>query len=257
MRLDLIRTTIAAAALTCLLTLTGCQPVPREAYAPVIETPPLFAPRHLGYSVLGKPIELYTVGYGPEKVLVLAAIHGNEIAGISLAKRLVDRLKILDHLHSQYTVMVLPIVNPDGVAVGSRFNANGIDLNRNFPAANRINSMSFGLQSLTEPESQILHDLIVAQEPDRIISIHQPLNCLDYDGPGEGIVNVMATYCPLPVNKLGSRSGSLGSFCGVENNIPIVTMELTEADSNLSAAELWDLYGFAVLSAITYPNLPF
>jgi protein MpaA len=214
-------------------------------------------PEVLGYSVMHKPIELYTVGYGPQKVLILSAIHGNEPAGIPLTYRLIERLKTFPHLQSGYTVMIIPVVNPDGVALGTRFNASGVDLNRNFPADNRINSLSFGLDSLTEPESRILHDLITSRRPARIVSIHQPLNCLDYDGPGEPIAAAMATYCPLPLKKLGSRSGSLGSFCGVENNIPIITMELTESDSNLTENELWNMYGFALLAAISYPELPF
>lgn len=257
MNLKLIAKLVSIILVAAFMGLTGCAPVPREPYAPVIGTPVQYAPEQLGYSVLGRPVELYTVGYGPEKVLIIAGIHGNEKAGIPLTNKLLDRVKVLNHLHAQYTIMIMPIANPDGVAANKRFNASGVDLNRNFPATNRINSLSFGLESLTEPESRILHDLVLSRKPARVISIHQPLNCLDYDGPGEGIVNVMAAYCPLPVKKLGSRSGSFGSFCGVEHNIPIITVELPESDSNLTEKELWDLYGYSMLSAITYPNLPF
>lgn len=257
MKLSIFERALTGLSLITVLGLTGCQPIPREPYAPVIQTPREVLPEVLGYSVMQKPIELYTLGYGPEKVLILAAIHGNETAGIPLTKRLIERLKTFEHLHSKCTVMIIPVANPDGVALGTRFNASGIDLNRNFPAANRINSLSFGLESLTEPESRILHDLILSRRPSRIVSIHQPLYCLDYDGPGENIAATMAVYCPLPIKKLGSRSGSLGSFCGVEHNIPIITMELAESDSNLTDDELWNLYGFALLSAISYPELPF
>lgn len=237
--------------------LTGCQPAQREPYAPVIKTPISGVPEVLGYSLQQRPIELFTVGYGPERVLIMATIHGNEAAGMPLTNKLLKRLETFDHFHSKYTVMVIPNANPDGYVLGTRYNASGIDLNRNFPAANRINSTTFGLESLTEPESRILHDLILSRKPARIVSIHQPLYCLDYDGPGEAIAETMATYCQLPVKKLGSRSGSFGSFCGVEHNIPIITMELAESDSQLSEDELWNLYGFSLLAAITYPNLPF
>lgn len=257
MNLRMVRAVLVGISSIGFVGLTGCQPVPREPYAPVIQTPPTAAPEVLGYSVMQKPIELYTIGYGPEKVLILAAIHGNEVAGIPLTQRLIERLKTFTHLHSKHTVMIIPVANPDGVTLGTRFNASGVDLNRNFPASNRINSVAFGLESLTEPESQILHDLIIAKRPARIVSIHQPLYCLDYDGPGEGIAAAMGQYCQLPIKKLGSRSGSLGSFCGVENNIPIITMELAESDSKLSEDELWNLYGFALLAAISYPDLPF
>ena len=113
-----------------------------------------------------------------------------------------------------------------------------------------------GFDSLTEPESVILHDLILTRQPVRIVTIHQPLDCLDYDGPGEQIAESMALYCPLPVKKLGSRPGSLGSFAGVEQNIPIITMELTADDSKLTTDQLWFKYGYALMAAITYPQSP-
>jgi len=246
-----------AFVLIALFSLTGCQPSQREPYAPVIQTPVFMAPEVLGYSVQNRPVEMFTIGHGPERVLILATIHGSEPAGLPLTERLIDRLRTFTHLHDRYTVMVIPLANPDGLALGTRHNASDIDLNRNFPASNRINSTTFGLESLTEPESRILHDLVLSRHPDRIVSIHQPLYCLDYDGPGEQLAQAMAVYCPLPVKKLGSRAGSFGSFCGVENNIPIITMELAKEDSDLSADELWNLYGFSLLAAITYPELPF
>lgn len=249
--------TYFAVVLLSLLSVTGCQPQQREPFAPVIQTPVVAAPEILGYSVQNRPIEMFTIGYGPERVLIMATIHGDETAGLPLTWRLIDRLKSFTHLHDRYTVMVIPLANPDGLALGTRFNASGIDLNRNFPASNRINSTTFGLESLTEPESRVLHDLILDRPPARIVSIHQPLYCLDYDGPGEGIAEAMAVYCPLPVKKLGSRAGSFGSFCGLEQNIPIITMELAKEDSDLTEDQLWNLYGFSLLAAITYPELPF
>jgi protein MpaA len=200
---------------------------------------------------------MFTIGNGPERVLIMATIHGDEPAGLPLSSRLIKRLKLFTHLHDRYTVMIIPLANPDGFALGTRFNASGVDLNRNFPASNRINSTTFGLDSLTEPEARVLHDLILSRKPTRIVSIHQPLYCLDYDGPGEGLAEAMALYCPLPVKKLGSRAGSFGSFCGMELNIPIITMELAKEDSDLTEDQLWSLYGFSLLAAITYPELPF
>ncbi|MHC4385915.1 MAG: M14 family metallopeptidase, partial [Planctomycetota bacterium] len=108
-----------------------------------------------------------------------------------------------------------------------------------------------------EPESTILHDLILTYRPARIVTIHQPLYCLDYDGPGEDLAKAMADYCPLPVKKLGSRPGSLGSFAGIEQNTPIITMELAKEDSQLTDVQLWIRYGNALLAAITYPQLPY
>jgi protein MpaA len=187
--------------LTAVLAVSGCQPG-RDRYAPFITTPQVYPPditdviesqsEILGYSLQNRPIELLTLGSGPDTVLMIASIHGNEDA--------------------------MPVANPDGRALRTRGNAAGIDLNRNFPAENRINNAVNGFAGLTEPESSILYDLILARRPARIVTIHQPLYCLDYDGPGEQLARAMAVDCPLPVNKLGSRPGSLGSFAGTEHN---------------------------------------
>ncbi len=237
----------------CGLLLTSCQ----DPYAPTLQHPQLTSAHILGHSVQQRPIELITIGTGEEKVMIIATIHGNEDAGTPLVYKLLDKLRARPDFLAGRTVLIVPLANPDGYALRTRFNASGIDLNRNFPASNRINNEVHGQQGLTEPESRILYDLVLAYQPMRIVSIHQPLYCLDYDGPGEDIARHMGRYCSLPVKKLGSRPGSMGSFVGIEQNIPIITMELAKEDSALTAAQLWDTYGRALLAAITYPEQPY
>ncbi|MHC5158010.1 MAG: M14 family zinc carboxypeptidase [Planctomycetota bacterium] len=246
-----------------LLAVSGCQPG-RDRYAPFITTPQVYPPditdviesqsEILGYSLQNRPIELLTLGSGPDTVLMIASIHGNEDAGTPLVYKLIDRLREQPTLLDGRTVWVMPVANPDGRALRTRGNAAGIDLNRNFPAENRINNAVNGFAGLTEPESSILYDLILARRPARIVTIHQPLYCLDYDGPGEQLARAMAVDCPLPVNKLGSRPGSLGSFAGTEHNIPIITMELAKEDSQLTPNQLWTLYGQALVTAVKGAN---
>lgn len=244
--------------LTVLLTATGCQPgQQKDRYAPIIQSPQRVSGDILGYSVQQRPIELLTLGNGDEVILIIATIHGNEDAGTPLVYRLIDVLKQRPQLLAGRTVLIMPVANPDGMALRTRANATGIDLNRNFPAPNRVNNHTNGQEGLTEPESQILHELIVSRKPMRILTLHQPLICLDYDGPGEAIARQMGMYCNLPVKKLGARPGSLGSFSGIELKTPIITMELKRSDSLLSADELWAEYGPATLAFVTYPNLPY
>ena len=240
----------------CLL--AGCQgPQYKDPYAAVIQTPQRVRGEILGYSLQHRPIELLTAGDGEEVILVIATIHGNEDAGTPLVYKLVNVLKQRPALLESRTVLIVPVANPDGMALRTRSNAAGIDLNRNFPAMNRINNQQHGIEGLSEPESQILHDLILSRKPVRIASLHQPLVCLDYDGPAEPIARFMNMYCSLPVKKLGGRPGSLGSFCGIDQNTPIVTVEFKKSDSQLTADELWARYGPAMLAFITYPNLPY
>ncbi len=198
---------------------------------------------------------MYTVlGQGPDVTLILGAIHGDEPAGTILVRQLTEYLKQNPHLLEGRTVVLLPVANPDGAAYNSRDNANKVNLNRNFATVNRINNAEFGRMALSEPETIAIYQLIRQYNPDRIVSIHQPLGCIDYDGPGYGLASRMAQYCNLPIKKLGAKPGSLGSYAGVTLGIPIVTFELSQGDSGLGSESLWQRYGKALLAAVLYPE---
>ena len=208
----------------------------------------------IGASVLGRPLDRIVLGDGPLNVLLLASIHGNEAAGTPLLHRLVRRLKAAPELLDGRRVVVLPMVNPDGVAANRRFNERGIDLNRNFPAENRQNTQQFGLEALSEPEAVAVFRTIDEFPPSYIVTLHEPLNCVDFDGPAELLARAMGEVCPLPVKKLGSRPGSLGSFAGVTLGIPTVTFELPRNARDLNDDQLWALYGNALLTAVTWDS---
>ncbi|MBW7989667.1 MAG: murein peptide amidase A [Planctomycetes bacterium] len=210
--------------------------------------------RIVGTSVQRLPILSFMLGRGPDVTFVLSTIHGNEPAGTTLVRRLGKYLQQESHLMEGRRVVFLAVANPDGMAHRSRFNANGVDLNRNFPAANRDNNRQSGATPLSEPEARVIKQLIEQYSPDRIISLHQPLACIDYDGPGTTLAVRMAQYCTLPVKKLGARPGSLGSYAGVDLGIPIITFEMRQNDSGLDSNTLWQRYGKALVAAIVYPE---
>ena len=208
-----------------------------------------------GMSVEKRPIEYHIIGKGPEVIFIMAGIHGDEPAGIPIVKQLGEYLRqSRQGFLNGRTVVLLPVANPDGLAKNNRFNANGVDLNRNFAAQNRINSEKYGLAPLSEPESYIIRQIIRQYKPDRIVSIHQPFGCIDYDGPGRMLADHMARYCDLPVKKLGANPGSLGSYAGETLGIPTITFEMQEYDSKLEPRVLWHKYGQALLAAIIYPE---
>jgi len=97
--------------------------------------------------------------------------------------------------------------------------------------------------------------LIEIYAPDRIVSIHQPLSCIDYDGPGIALARRMAEHCDLPIKKLGARPGSLGSYAGLTLGIPIITLELPRSADALDEQSLWDKYGAALVAAVAYPEM--
>jgi len=194
------------------------------------------------------------LGQGQDVAFILATIHGDEPAGTPLVRRLAEYLQQRPNLLRGRNVVLLPVANPDGMAMGTRSNARGVDLNRNFRTANRVNSPQFGLRALSESEAQAIDKVIRQHAPDRIVSIHQPLTCIDYDGPAAALAGRMAQYCDLPVRKLGARPGSLGSYAGLTLAIPIITFELPRNASRLGQHTLWQQYGTALIAAIVYPN---
>jgi protein MpaA len=226
-----------AGILGTLLTATGCH-LPRT--------------RVIGESVQGRAIEVHTLGAGPSTVLMIATIHGNEPAGTPLVEKLQEHLLWHPGLLADRTVVIVPVANPDGRAADTRGNIRGVDLNRNFPAANYAGSRRHGREPLSQPESQTLYDLLHEVKPDWIVSIHQPLACIDFDGPAVELAQAMAAHTDLPVKKLGSRAGSLGSYAGVELGIPIVTLELPRDATGLSPDELWTRYGESLLAAVRF-----
>ena len=208
-----------------------------------------------GRTVNNRLIEYSVHGTGSQTVLILGAIHGSEPTSAVLVGELQEYLvkKPQPAFLTTRRVVLVPVANPDGLAEGIRSNANGVDLNRNFPTANRVNSLQFGLQSLTEPESQVLTRLIDQYKPAIIVTVHEPLACVDYDGPALELAEQMAQAANLPVRKLGALPGSLGSFAGETLGIPIITFELPPGTEKLDERVLWELYKQALFIAIEYP----
>lgn len=207
-------------------------------------------------SVEGRPIrsQVYHSGDGPA-ILILGGIHGNEPAGKTLCEALWDYLAQRSLAEMDGKVIIAPELNPDGLAQNTRENARGVDLNRNFETSNRESARAYGSAALSEPESRFVAHLIAHFSPVAIVSVHQPLACVDYDGPAEVLAATISRACSLPVEKLTKRNpypGSLGTYAGVDKGIPIVTLELPGDVSRWSREQLWTVYGAAMLEAIRY-----
>lgn len=203
------------------------------------------------HTIEGRPIPYHVRGSGSETVMLLATIHGNEAAGTPLLEQLLDQLATEPWLLRGRRLVVVPVVNPDGLAANRRRNARGVDLNRNFPSDNRQDGGDRG-SALSEPETQALYKLITEFEPTVVVSIHGWLGLIDWDGPAESLAAEMGALCQLPAQRLGSRPGSLGSFVGVDRQVPIITFELPSSARRASDDALWERYGPALLAALSW-----
>ncbi|MEN6424648.1 MAG: M14 family zinc carboxypeptidase [Phycisphaerales bacterium] len=263
--MDRVRSQLARIGLLVgLLAISGCyEPEPKPIVMgelPPLVLPPAEAPpaqhRLVGRSIQGRPIMIQILGQGDDTVLVMGAIHGNEPASATLVNGLIDYLRNNRDLLEGRRVVLIPVANPDGLAAGTRENIRRIDLNRNFEAANRVDDQTNGLRPLSEPESRALQSVIKEYNPSRIVSIHQPLTCIDFDGPGRALAARMAQYCDLPLKKLGAKPGSLGSYTGESLGIATITVELPAEASKQTEQVLWDKYGRALLAAVLFPQRP-
>jgi len=194
-------------------------------------------PTIYGNSFLGSPLEIFL----PEdntnlKLLIMAGIHGDEPESVVLLSEVLRYINP-DELKNA----VILCANPDGTLRGTRANANGIDLNRNFSASNwkpesvyyrnskdedRDIALSPGSKPASEPETKALIDIIEKVDPKYLMSIHAPLACIE-DPKNTALSKWISENTNLPlVQDIGYLTpGSMGSWAA-DKNIPIITFEL-------------------------------
>ncbi len=170
------------------------------------------ATRHLlGYSVDGRAIVAYELGdpASARKVLVVGCVHGNEPAGTTIANRLTQLTP-----PAGVDLWVVPSFNPDGEAAGTRGNANGVDLNRNFPLHWKPLTGLFysGPHPLSEPESRIMHRFLLSLRPAISIWYHQHLGLVDESGGDVAVERRYAQLVGLRALRLTRYPGSIASW---------------------------------------------
>ncbi len=188
-------------------------------------------------SVEGRPLGWRVFGADREDaptVLLLGAIHGDEPMAHRLVEGFAAELAANPGWAPGRRVIVASPVNPDGLARGTRENARGVDLNRNFPAASWRAGGARGAAPLSEPESRLVAHLLEAFRPSHVVSVHAPFGCVNWDGPAEGLAGAMAERNGYPLRpSIGYPTpGSLGSYVGVDKGVPIVTLELPRGTSD-------------------------
>ena len=191
-----------------------------------------------GTSVEGKSIDGVVLGSGAETCLLLGVVHDNEPLGEPILKRLATLLAASPQALHDRRVVIVPVVNPDGLEAGTRTNANGVDLNRNFPAANWRAAALHGQHRASEPETNVVLKLIRQFAPQRVLAVHSPLECVNFDGPAEELAARIAVLTPYPVQgDIGYPTpGSLGSYLGHDLQTPTITLELRRG---IDAEQAW------------------
>jgi protein MpaA len=168
----------------------------------------------IGHSVRGRAIVATALGDpdASRRLLVVGCIHGNESAGTAIARRVVS-----GEPPRQAMLWVIEDLNPDGVAAGTRQNADGVDLNRNFPwrwrHLGRRGALQYsGRRPLSEPESRIARALILRVRPRVTIWFHQPLGLVDESGGALRVERRYARLTGMPLRRLTRYPGSAAGW---------------------------------------------
>ena len=176
--------------------------------AAALSTAPASARRVVfGHSVDGRPLVAWTYGSdrAARRILVVGCIHGNECAGLAITGAL--RRQAVPH---GVQLWVVPEMNPDGTAAGQRKNADGVDLNRNFPyrwAPITTPVYYAGPRPESEPETRAAMTLVRRIHPAVTIWYHQHMDLVDESGGDFGVVRRYAQLSGLRPTCLTFLSG--------------------------------------------------
>ena len=191
--------------------------------------------------MLGFPLEVWRPRQEC-RLLLFAGIHGEEPETTYSLSRALRQLSALpEHC-----------ANPDGITRGTRGNANGVDLNRNFPSKDwRTGTvthrstiedtsdvlLSTGSAPLSEPETRALLGLIAELGPRAVVALHAPLACID-DANDSAFGRRLAQRTGMPlVRDVGYPTpGSFGSW-GADNGVAVVTYEFPLAATEVLMRE--------------------
>lgn len=264
--------------------------------APAPDKPDNLGPIHavIGMSVEGRKIDAYTypsrrrhvAGQGEKRIAFVGGMHGGyEWNSVVLAYEFMDYLEanptaVPDNL----TVIVIPSINPDGVykvvgkegrftiadapaddalAKQGRFNARGVDLNRNFDCKWKPESMwrdkvvSAGMKPFSEPETAAMRNFVLANNLDAVVFWHSQSDAVYASQCENGILpetlNIMNAYSQAsgyPAVKSfdfyeisGDAEGWLASIGVPAITVELKTHETIEWEKNLAGIKaLFEYY---------------
>lgn len=194
--------------------------------------------RVLSRTSFGLPIIAHDFGtsFKSPRVLILGGVHGDEIEGVVCARGLLD--VFLQNYSYQMQLTLIPEMNPEGVLNKTRGNGNGVDLNRNLPTKDwspvaTTPRYQPGPSPLSEKENQALDDELKKNPPHLIVSLHSWNPVLNINGDCRPEAEVLARHTGYSIDSdIGYPTpGSLGTYAGLERNIPTLTYEIQRGQS--------------------------
>ena len=207
----------------------------------------------IGSSVRGRPLTAYRFGNGPQMIIYMGAMHGSE----ANSKRLMDEWfsevnARPERIPAHRSIVIIPSVNPDGVAAGTRFNGREVDLNRNFPANDWKSVVTTpdsseptpagGASPLSEPESQALATFIRQNAPRLVLSFHSKAAIVEANEAGDsvsiaGAYASRARFAAVPKSQSApifkyDTTGAMEDWMRDKLGRPAIVVELASSSSS-------------------------
>lgn len=214
-----VRCPAAVATTAVLAALALSAPSATASAQPAGERPGVREVRVLGQSVAGRDVVAWHLGEparrGVPTVVLISTMHGDEPATRGILQALRDAPPIVG-----VDLWVVPTYNPDGLARGTRKNARGVDLNRNFPNdwKDLDGPYESGPGPASEPETKAMMTFLSDVRPSRILSFHQPLVGVDTDTKLPGFARRVADKLNLPATTLDCGGVCHGTMTGWFNH---------------------------------------
>ena len=192
---------------------------PAGPAAPAADRSAVFETRVLGRSVDGRPIRAHHLADPDvrhrQTVVLFSTMHGDEPATQHALHALVSGPQVVG-----LDLWVVPVYNPDGLRAGTRANARGVDLNRNFPYrwADLDGRYESGARPASEPETRAVMRFLRDVDPDWVLSFHQPLHGVDTDTKRPAFARRVARVLDLPRRTLDCGGVCHGTMTGWFNH---------------------------------------
>lgn len=198
------------------------------------------------------PIPAYRFGQKGPKVLILGGVHGDEIEGVWAAYGLLNAFS--KSFPYDLRLTLVPAFNLDGVLARERRNAQMIDLNRNLPTNDWTNEVAQeryfpGPYANSEPENQALVIFLEREKPQFILSLHSWKPMLNINGDCRLEAEVIHKHTGYSIEEsIGYPTpGCLGTYAGLERNMPTLTYEI---ERGLDQASILKTHIPAILEAL-------
>lgn len=200
----------------------------------------------------GLPVLAYEFQNGGPEVLILGGVHGDEIEGVIAAQCLMKHFMNANPF--QLNLTVVPQFNLEGVIFKTRGNGNGVDLNRNLPTKDwspEVKTPRYhpGPEAGSERENHGLMAYIEAKKPQFIYSLHSWKPMLNVNGDCKKVAEVISKRTGYIIDEsIGYPTpGCLGTYTGLERNIPTLTYEI---ERGLEADKIIAIHAPAILESL-------